>query len=100
MGARISKYARDLVEKILVPIPVMRVSLDDIMNHPWMKSEVAIPPLMPTYTRHEPPRDSFILEFVPEKYGGYYKPPEGHNYDRELKAISDEFKAARNHAYA
>ena len=59
--ARISKYARDLVEKILVPIPVMRVSLDDIMRHPWMKSEVAIPPLMPTYTRDEPPRESFLL---------------------------------------
>ena len=62
------------------------------MNHPWMKSECAIPDLLPISTMNEPPSDSYIDSFVPEHLGGTLKPKfSGKDLDKRRKVFKQNF---------
>lgn len=61
----ISPMAKDLIQKILVPNPVLRYSLEEVMKHPWMKSECAIPETLPESTLFDPPTNDYLMQFVP-----------------------------------
>jgi len=58
---QISYLAKDLIQKILVPNPVLRFTLEDILRHPWMKGECAIPETLPDYTLFRAPSNDFIM---------------------------------------
>ena len=69
--------------------PIQRLTLDEIMLHPWMNSECRIPDLLPVSTLHKKPDDKYIMQFVPEKFGGKMNNGKsGKDYDRALWAYT------------
>jgi serine/threonine protein kinase len=44
---RFNAMAKDLIQKLLKTNPAERIKLDDIVEHPWLKSN---PPLRPVHS--------------------------------------------------
>ena len=55
------------------------------MNHPWMNSECRIPDTLPVSCLKNKPDDNFVMQFVPQKFGGIMSNGKsGKDYDRAL----------------
>jgi len=57
---KISQNAKNLIESLLVSDPSKRLTLDEIMKHPFMNNEMHIPSELPTSIRNLPPTNQFI----------------------------------------
>ena len=57
----ISAFAKDLIDRMLVLNPIMRLSIFEVLNHPWMKSRCGIPELLETSALRRPPTNQYIM---------------------------------------
>ncbi len=62
----ISENAKDLIQKILVGDPKKRLSIDEIIAHPFITCGFPIPKAMPQSTLACPPSSQYIRQFVPQ----------------------------------
>jgi serine/threonine protein kinase len=62
-----------LISRILVGDPEERLTVDEIMDHPWMNQVEQIPDFLPESTLFEPPTAAFLKQYLPEELGGAYK---------------------------
>jgi len=60
----ISENAKDLIRKILVTNPEKRLTLDEILQHPFIDHGGPIPKLMPISTLACPPSASYMKQFA------------------------------------
>ena len=56
----ISDMAKDLISRILNNDPSRRLTVDEIMSHPWINNEGTIPRLLPPSTLACPPSLTYI----------------------------------------
>jgi len=63
-NASISENAKDLISKILVIEPEKRLTLDEILLHPFINHGGPIPQLMPVSTLACPPTPNYIKQFA------------------------------------
>ena len=56
----ISESFKDLIEKILVLEPSKRLTIDEIMSHPFLNNSTNIPRILPLSTLACPPSVKFI----------------------------------------
>eukprot|EP01022_Parablepharisma_sp_SALTPOND_P032959 TRINITY_DN87960_c2_g1_i1.p2 TRINITY_DN87960_c2_g1~~TRINITY_DN87960_c2_g1_i1.p2 ORF type:complete len:392 (-),score=18.53 TRINITY_DN87960_c2_g1_i1:626-1801(-) len=61
----ISAPAKDLITKILNLDPAKRLTLDQILEHPFFRISVAIPKRMPVSTLACPPSAAIVRQFMP-----------------------------------
>ncbi len=61
----ISEQAKGLITRILNLDPAKRPSLDEILAHPFFKTSVSIPKLLPASTLACPPSLTYLQQFVP-----------------------------------
>jgi len=55
-----SENAKDLISKILVTAPEKRLTLDEIIRHPFIDHSGPVPKLMPLSTLACPPTPSYM----------------------------------------
>jgi len=60
----ISENAKDLIKKILVTAPEKRLTLDEIILHPFIDHGGPVPKLMPVSTLACPPTPSYMKQFA------------------------------------
>ena len=70
---KVSKLARNLISRILVCDPVFRITVEEILEHPWMKNECGIPNSLPSWTMDKEPTQNFISKYIPQRLGGKQK---------------------------
>jgi len=58
-----SENAKDLISKILVTAPEKRLTLDEIIRHPFIDHSGPVPKLMPLSTLACPPTPSYMKQF-------------------------------------
>ena len=76
----------DLLKRIFVQDPVLRFSIDEVLSHPWLKSECAIPHRLPPWTMDQELTNNYIARFLPERFGGEQKHVMSvKDYDRDLR---------------
>jgi polo-like kinase 1 len=63
----ISDSAKDLITKILRPDPLLRPTLDQILEHPFINHGGTIPKTLPVSTLTCPPSVSYINDLVADK---------------------------------
>jgi len=62
--APISQNAKDLISKILVAQPEKRLTLDEILLHPFINNSGSVPKLLPVSTLTNPPPPTYIKQFT------------------------------------
>ena len=60
----------------------MRLSLFEVLSHPWMKSRCDIPVLLETRSLTKPPTNEYIMKFIPRTLGGNFKDKSGKDMDK------------------
>jgi len=63
-NAPISENAKDLIKKILITEPEKRLTLDEILMHPFINHGGPIPQFMPVSTLACPPTSSYMKQFA------------------------------------
>jgi polo-like kinase 1 len=85
----ISDELKDLISKLIVTDPLMRIPLDEVMQHEFMKKNL-IPKYLPTSTLACPPSDAYLKQFMIKN--------SSRSNSREIRStslsrISDELKS-------
>jgi len=62
----ISEAAKNLISKILVLDPSKRLTLDEMLEHSFIKNGGTIPKVLPVSTLVCPPSASYVKQFLPE----------------------------------
>jgi len=63
-NATISDNAKDIIKKILITQPEQRLTLDEILLHPFIDNAGPLPKLLPISTLACPPTPSYIKQFA------------------------------------
>lgn len=69
-SVRLSSLSRDLISNMLKQDPIDRLTIPEILNHPWMKSACGIPEIMPTRFLYEAPSPDYLINYLPKEFGG------------------------------
>jgi len=62
----LSDAAKSIISKILILEPSKRLSLDEMLEHPFLKNGGTIPRTLPVSTLVCPPSASYVKQFLPE----------------------------------
>ena len=84
----VSEELKDLIAKLIVTDPLLRLPLDEVLQHPFMKKNL-IPKNLPTSTLACPPTETYLRQFMISS---------SCRSSREIRSsslsrISDEFKS-------